>query len=39
MADVDMTRGSIVYTRDQLMNLRLCSVAGRTEIPRELRRK
>jgi len=40
MADVDATQGFIVYTRDQMMNRRLCSGArGRPEIPRELRRK
>jgi len=39
-ADADVTQGSIVYTRDQLMNLRLRSVAGgRPEISRELRKK
>jgi len=32
--------GSIVYTRDQLLNLRLCvGAGGRPDIPRELRRK
>jgi len=36
----DTTQGSIIYARDQLMNLWLCSVAGRRpDIPRELRRK
>jgi len=36
----DAPRGSIVYTRDQLLNLRLYGGAGeRPDIPRELRRK
>jgi len=40
MVDADTPRGSIVYTRDQLLNLRLCGGAGgRPNIPRELRRK
>jgi len=34
------TQGSIVYTRDHLLNLRMCGGAGgRPKIPRELRRK
>jgi len=40
MADADAPRGSIVFIRDQLLNLRLCHGAGgRPDIPRELRRK
>jgi len=36
----DAPQGSIVYTRDQLMNLRLCGGTGRRpKIPRELKRK
>jgi len=40
MADADATQVSIVYTKDQLLNLRMCGGAGgRPENHRELRRK